>query len=151
MKTAICYFSRHHGNTLKVIEAMTAGQEVDLIDVTARSAVHLEQYDLVGFASGIYYGKFSDAVVSFARQYLPEHKKVFFVSTYGAPKVDATREIAAAVREKQATVLGHYGCRGFDTFGPFKLLGGIAKGHPNAKELAAGKVFFDQQLEKAAL
>ena len=90
MKIAICYYSRHHGNTLKVIEAMTAGQEVDLIDVTVRVAVHLEQYDLIGFASGIYYNKYSDAVVSFARQYLPENKKVFFIYTYGAPKVTAT-------------------------------------------------------------
>ncbi|WP_040662825.1 flavodoxin family protein [Oscillibacter ruminantium] len=142
MKIAICYYSRHHGNTLKVIEAMTAGQEVDLIDVTVRVAVHLEQYDLIGFASGIYYNKYSDAVVSFARQYLPENKKVFFIYTYGAPKVTATKEIAEAVAEKQGTVIGEYSCRGFDTFGPFKLVGGIAKGHPTAGELAASKEFF---------
>ncbi|MEG2138440.1 MAG: flavodoxin domain-containing protein, partial [Oscillospiraceae bacterium] len=122
MKTAICYYSRHHGNTLKVVEAMTAGREIDLIDVTARNAVHLEQYDLIGFASGIYYNKFSDAVVSFARQYLPEGKKVFFVYTHGAAKVTATKEISDAVSEKRATILGEYGCRGFDTFGPFKLV-----------------------------
>ncbi|MEG1711437.1 MAG: hypothetical protein RR316_06565 [Clostridia bacterium] len=29
MKTAICYHSRHHGNTLKVVEAMTAGREIE--------------------------------------------------------------------------------------------------------------------------
>lgn len=32
MKTAVCYYSRHHGNTLKVLQAMG---EIDLIDVTA--------------------------------------------------------------------------------------------------------------------
>ena len=41
MKTAICYYSRHHGNTLKVLEAMARGNDIDLIDVTARMAVHL--------------------------------------------------------------------------------------------------------------
>ena len=58
MKTAICYYSRHHGNTRKVLEAMVRGNGVDLIDVTSRVAVHLEDYDCIGFASGIYYSKF---------------------------------------------------------------------------------------------
>ena len=28
MKTAICYYSRHHGNTLKVLEAMAEAAEI---------------------------------------------------------------------------------------------------------------------------
>ena len=72
MKTAICYYSRHHGNTLKVLEAMTREGKIDLIDVTAGHTSHLERYDCIGFASGVYYGKFHDSVLSFARQYLPE-------------------------------------------------------------------------------
>ena len=38
MKTAICYYSRHHGNTLKVLEAMAEAAEINLIDVTSRMA-----------------------------------------------------------------------------------------------------------------
>ena len=34
MKTAVCYYSRHHGNTRKVLEAMAREGDVDLIDVT---------------------------------------------------------------------------------------------------------------------
>ena len=60
MKTAICYYSRHHGNTLKVLEAMAEAAEIDLIDVTSRMAARLPQYDRIGFASGIYYSKFHD-------------------------------------------------------------------------------------------
>ena len=41
MKTAICYYSRHHGNTLKVLEAMAEAAEIDLIDVTSRMAARL--------------------------------------------------------------------------------------------------------------
>ena len=43
MKTAICYYSRHHGNTLKVLEAMVEAADIDLIDVTSRMAAHLPQ------------------------------------------------------------------------------------------------------------
>ena len=78
MKTAICYYSRHHGNTRKVLEAMVRGNGVDLIDVTSRVAVYLEDYDCIGFASGIYYSKFQKSVLDFAGQYLPEGKDVFY-------------------------------------------------------------------------
>lgn len=47
----------------------------------------------------------------------------------------------AAVSAKKAQVVGEYGCFGFNTFGPFKLIGGIAKGRPNADGLAAAVRF----------
>lgn len=143
MKTAICYYSRHHGNTLAVLDAMTEGCDVDLIDVTVRMAVRLDQYDHIGFASGIYFSKFSPVVVNFARQYLPEGREVFFVYTYGAPKVSLPGNITAAVKEKGCRILGQFGCRGYDTFGPFKLIGGLAKGHPDAQDLKKAKQFFE--------
>lgn len=71
MKTAVCYYSRHHGNTRKVLEAMAEEGDLDLIDVTARQSVRLEEYDCVGFASGVYFGKFQKSVLTFARQHLP--------------------------------------------------------------------------------
>ena len=71
MKTAICYYSRHHGNTLKILEAMAQEGGVDLVDVTVRQTVRLEEYDCIGFASGVYFGKSHQSVLAFARQYLP--------------------------------------------------------------------------------
>ena len=142
MKTAICYYSRHHGNTRKVLEAMAQGSGIDLIDVTSRVAVHLEDYDCIGFASGIYYSKFQETVLDFARQYLPRGKNVFFVYTCGSMRKGYTKAISEIVTDKDATILGEYGCRGFDTFGPFKLIGGIAKGHPSADELEKARAFY---------
>ena len=86
MKTAICYYSHHHGNTLKVIEAMAQEGKVELIDVLSRQVVRLEEYDCIGFASGIYGFQYHKAVENFARQYLPQGKPVFFVCTYGGAK-----------------------------------------------------------------
>ncbi|HAP20133.1 MAG TPA: flavodoxin, partial [Lachnospiraceae bacterium] len=34
-----------------------------------------------------------------------------------------------------------FGCKGYDTFGPFKLVGGIAKGHPDGNDLKAAVSF----------
>ena len=116
--------------------------DLDLIDVTARQAVRLEEYDCVGFASGIYFGKFQESVLSFARQYLPAGKPVFFVYTYGGTKGSSTKALADIAREKSGPVLGEFSCRGYDTFGPFKLVGGIAKGRPNARDLEKARKFY---------
>lgn len=142
MKTAICYCSRHHGNTLKVLEAIAQEGDVDLIDVTTRQAVRLENYDCIGFASGIYFGKFHDSVPAFARQYLPQGKPVFFVYTYGGARGSGTKVIEEIARGKGCPVLGTFGCKGYDTFGPFKLVGGLAKGRPNEGDLEKARQFF---------
>ena len=142
MKTAICYYSRHHGNTRKVLEAIAGEGDVALIDVTARRAVRLEEYDRVGFASGIYFGKFQNAVLQFARQYLPQGKPVFFISTYGMLRPGYTRAIRQIAAEKNCPVLGEFGCKGVDTYGPFKLVGGIAKGRPDARDLEKARSFY---------
>ncbi len=142
MKTAICYYSRHHGNTRKVLEAMASEGEVDLIDVTTRQAVRLDGYDCVGFACGIYGFSFHPAVEAFARQYLPAAKPVFFVYTYGAAKGAGAKDVAAVAAEKGCPVLGEFGCKGYDTFGPFRLVGGIAKGHPDERDLADARCFY---------
>ena len=141
MKIAVCYYSRHHGNTLKVLQAMAEVGELDLIDVTARRAVRLEGYDCIGFASGIYYGTFQEAVLQFARQYLPQGKPVFFVCTSGGAKGVGARELKALARERDCPVLGEFGCKGYDTFGPFRLVGGIAKGRPNQRDLDRARAF----------
>ncbi len=144
MKTAICYYSRHHGNTLKLLEAMAEGRDdVELFDVTSRVAFYPERYDVIAFASGIYFGKFHQSVTDFARQYFPAGGKTFFVFTGGAPSVKNADAIRAAIEDKNPQVLGQFFCKGYDTFGPFKLVGGIAKDRPNGADLQAAKDFFD--------
>lgn len=147
MKTAVCYYSRHHGNTLKVLEAMAPEGALDLIDVTTRQIVRLDDYDCIGFASGIYSFEFQKAVVAFARQYLPEGKPVFFVYTYGGAKGTGAKAVADIAREKHCPILGEFSCKGYDTFGPFKMVGGIAKGHPDTQDLENARRFYREVQE----
>ena len=142
MKTAIVYYSRHHGNTKKLIDAIAAEYDVTAIDASETKTADLSAYDMVGFASGIYYSKFHKSVLEFAEKNLPEGKNVFFLYTYGAEKKGYTAAITASVKKHGAKSLGEYGCYGFNTFGPFKLIGGIAKGHPDDGELKSAVSFF---------
>ena len=76
---------------------------------------------------------------------LPENKDVFLICTYGGkPVFDSIKKI---VKEKQGRIVGEFSCKGFDTFGPFKLIGGISKGHPDKNDLDNAKAFF-KELEK---
>lgn len=142
MKTAIVYYSKHHGNTKKLIDAIAAGEDVTAIDATEVKTADLSEFDMVGFASGIYYSKFHKTVLEFAEKNLPDGKKVFFLYTCGSPKKSYTNAIAECVKKHQATILGEYGCLGFDSYGPFKLIGGIAKGHPDQNELEGAVTFY---------
>ena len=51
-------------------------------------------------------------------------------------------ELLRIAEEKRCRELGSYHCQGFDTFGPFKLLGGIAKGHPTEEEIRGAAAFY---------
>ena len=51
--------------------------------------------------------------------------------------------IDAAVRAKSAHIAGTFGCLGFDTFGLFKLVGGIANGRPNQEDLDSALRFYE--------
>lgn len=135
MKTAIIYYSRHHSNTKKLLDAIAGEYEVTLIDVTDDPTTALSAYDRIGFASGIYYSKFQKALLKYAEEHMPNGKETFFIYTYGAEKKGYTDAIKEAVGKHDARILGEFGCFGFNTFGPFKLIGGIAKGHPDSGDI----------------
>ena len=143
MKTAIVYYSAHHGNTKKLLDAIAKKHSVTLIDVLQNPTADLSGYDLIGFASGIYYSKFHKSLLKFAAERLPKGKRVFFLYTYGAEKKGYTDAITQAAAQKSAKILGEYGCFGFNTFGPFKLIGGMAKGHPTEDEINGAVSFFE--------
>ena len=147
MKTAIVYYSRHHGNTKKLLDAIAEKYPVTLIDAVENPTPDLGEYDVIGFASGIYYSKYHKSVLNVA-QALPAGKKVFFIHTYGAKKEGYFKSIEAAVSGKQAEILGGYACFGFNTFGPFKLIGGLAKGHPDADEIRKAVTFYEEITNK---
>lgn len=143
MKTAIIYYSKHHENTKRLLDAISSAHDVTLIDASQTKEFDLTAYDIIGFASGIYYSKFHKSVLQFAQHNLPRNKSVFFLYTCGTQKDSYTKSIKSIALQKSAVIKGSFGCLGFDTFGPFKLVGGIAKGHPNQEDIRHAAEFFN--------
>lgn len=139
MKSVIVYASVHHGNTKKLVEKIAEECKVDLINAVQQPKADLSDYDRIGFAFGIYFSKFHQTILKFASENLPENKKVFMICTYGGNV--AYKSLEVILKEKKTDIIGKFGCKGYDTFGPFKLVGGIAKGHPDEKDLKAAVSF----------
>lgn len=57
MKILIVVKSKHHDNTLKIAEAMAEVAPATVVDLENVKNFKLREYDIVGFGSGIYYGK----------------------------------------------------------------------------------------------
>ena len=126
MKTAIVYASVHHGNTKKIIDEIAKTNDVELIDATQTVEKDLSEYDLIGFAS----------------VNLADNKNTFLICTYGGRPV--FKSIEQVIAYKHDTIVGRFSCKGFDTFGPFKMIGGVSKGHPDEKDIAAAIEFYNR-------
>ena len=146
MKALIIYISVHHGNTEKVAKVMANILNATLLQVKQADANMLEQYDLIGFGSGIYFGKHHESLLDFVDK-LPvlTNKKAFIFSTSGLKKIpfvhDFDKPLRKKLQRKGFDIIGEFSCRGLDTYRATKLVGGVNKGRPNADDLRQAEDF----------
>jgi flavodoxin len=136
----ILYHSEHHGNTKKLVDAAAAAVGADTLALPAETLPDLSAYRAVGFASGVYYSGFHASVLDAVQTYAGAggECRAFFLYTCGSGSKKCADAPAETLRAAGVKVLGTYFCKGFDTFGPFGLIGGIAKKHPTPDDLSAG-------------
>lgn len=142
-KAVIVYASKHHGNTYKLVKGISERCEVTTIDATKQSVMDLQDYEVIGFASGIDFGKFYKEIETFAKDNLPMKKQVFFLYTCAMERKGFTDSMKKIALEKDAIVLGEYGCKGYNTYGPWKLIGGMNRNHPTEEEIQSAVSFFE--------
>jgi flavodoxin len=141
MKALVIYESVHHGNTKKIAEAIAAVLDAKLERVGAAHA-SLEGYDLVGFGSGIFFGKHHRKLIDFIERLDGgQLKPAFIFSTSGMGKTAYHRDLRNLLGRKGFEIVGDFTCKGHDTFGPFSLIGGLNRGKPDAKDIAEARKF----------
>ncbi|MFC4511414.1 flavodoxin family protein [Streptomyces ehimensis] len=145
MKAVIVCTSVSHGNTKRIADVMGEVLEARVVEPEQIDAAELAAYDLVGFGSGIYTQNIHPRLRRFAES-LPEgrYRKAFVFTTSGLPEPPFrphTRSLARLLERKGFDVSGTFQCRGYDTWLPFKLVGGIRKGRPDATDLQAARAF----------
>ena len=106
----------------------------------------LAEYDLIGFGSGIYFGKFHKSLMELVDK-LPrlENKEAFIFSTSGLRKMrfihDFDKPLKEKLKHKGLNIVGEFSCRGFDTSQAAKIIGGLHKGRPNEEDLEQAENF----------
>jgi len=144
--------SVHHGNTMKVAEAMSSATGIPIYPPGEQARLLIEQGAIPGFGSGIFFSRHHEGLLKFVEG-LPvvEGQAAFVFSTSGTGLNQARlfgrryhRPLADLLADRGFTVSGEFGCKGFDTYGPWGKLGGIARGRPNAAELEKAQTFARQ-------
>ncbi len=149
MKTAIIYKSIHHENTKKIAEIMAGVLEAELFDLKDVSRNIIAEYDLIGFGSGIYFSKPHKKLIKFIDNLNgAENKKAFTFSTSGRGKLEFNDLLKNKLSQKGFEIIGEFHCKGFDTWGPLKLVGGINKGKPDEEDLKNAEKFANSLKEK---
>jgi len=157
VKSLIVVFSYHHMNTQKVADVFAKVLDAQIKTPQQISPEELQQFDLVGFGSGIYAGKNDQSLLDFVDKLRQvTYKKAFLSSTSGMPigisgqnrLEEYTSKCHTTLREKLQskgyTVVDEFSCAGFNTNKFLKWFGGINKGRPNTEDLKHAEVFAEK-------
>lgn len=134
---------------MKIAEAMSEVAPVTVTELENAKFYNLNEYDIVGFGSGVYFGKHDKELMKFVKSVDDNKAYSFVFSTSGSKNFDKNnRALVKLLESKNKTVLGSFGCRGFDKFFIFALVGGINKHHPDVDDFDAAQQFITEIIEK---
>lgn len=149
MKILIIVKSKHNDNTLKIAEAMAESAPATVCDLEHAEYFKLSDYDVVGFGSGIYYGRHDKELFKFIEKLCDKKKYCFVFSTSGSKNFEKNNSALVKLLEsKNKIVLGSFGCQGLDKFFIFKLFGGLNKGKPDLQDFEAAQCFIEDIMTK---
>jgi flavodoxin len=157
LKTLLILVSYHHKNTEKIAKVFAKVLDADIKTPSQVDLEEIQYYDLVGFGSGIYDGKHHSALLELTDK-LPQvtDNNAFIYST--SFNIWEFKKSHSSLREKLESkgykIVDELNCAGWDTNSDYnsgiilaavsfvvKLLGGLHKGRPNAKDLKKAEEF----------
>jgi flavodoxin len=153
MNSLLVLFSFHHNNTEKIANVFAKVLDAQIKTPQKIIPEELQDFDLIGFGSGIYDYKHHNLLLDLADK-LPQvtNGKAFIFSTSGI-RVDSrmfsnAREFHTPLREKLESkgyvIVDEFDCAGFNTNSVLKLIGGMNKGRPNAEDLKDAEEFAEK-------
>jgi len=144
----IIYHSEHHGNTKKIAKAMAEKINADILKAADVNSNKFEEYDIVGFGSGVYNGKLHKELSEILSK-IPQQddKKAFIFSTTGSKTYSsmAHERFRPMLEEKSFEIIGEFSCLGFDTA---LTKEGINKSRPNKQDIKDAEDFIVNIIKK---
>ncbi len=138
--------SVHHQNTAKVAHEIAGVLGAECASPVECPYSRLAGYDLLGIGSGVYYGRPHEELLQWVRGLPDVYARVlpvFIFTTSGLPFLATFwhRPLKQALATKGYEITGEFACRGFDTWGPLWLTGGLNWRHPNELDLRRAREF----------
>ena len=149
MKSLVIVYSYHHKNTEKIANVFAKVLDAQIKKPKELKPKEIQEYDLVGFGSGIYGEKHHDSLLDLADN-LPKvsNKKAFIFSTsaiMGKNKITKDHlKLREKLQPKGYIIVDEFACKGFNTNSFMKYLGGMNKGRPNAEDLKNAEEFAEK-------
>ncbi|MDX2388567.1 flavodoxin family protein [Streptomyces sp. NPDC054912] len=147
MNAVIVCVSVSHGNTRRVADTMAGVLGARVVTPEEVDVRELAAADLVGFGSGVFRGRLHPHLTDLVTTLPSGRGRAFVFATSGLPELPPapfTRPLVRRLEAKGFRVEGSFSCRAFDTWAPFKLVGGINKQRPNVGDLSAARAFAER-------
>ena len=139
MRSLVIVYSYHHMNTEKVAHVFARVLDAKIRTPQQIDPEGLEEYDLIGFGSGIYGERHHKHLLDLADGLpLVNNRKAFIFSTSAIMGKDKVAQDHSLLREKlQAKgyiIVDEFACKGFNTNSFLRYIGGMNKGRPNEND-----------------
>jgi len=148
MKTLIVYYSAYRKNTEKIAECMAGQFCGDLVYAKDYNENDVNNYDLVGFGSGVYNQKMHPSIFKAIEKSNLQNKNTFVFSTSAVGIKKYNNDAIKLLLDKNAKVVGSFSCRGFFTTKFLDIFGGTAKGHPNNVDFQNAEKFAEKIMKE---
>ncbi|MFJ8432111.1 flavodoxin family protein [Kitasatospora sp. NPDC094019] len=147
MRTVIVCTSVSHGNTRRVADSIAQVLGAKVVSPGQLDPAELADADLVGFGSGVFCTRLHPRLTECVKALPHGRGRAFVFATSGLPDLRPApfaRPLVRLLEGKGYEVSGTFSCRAFDTWAPFKVVGGLNKRRPNEDDLAAARAFAER-------
>jgi flavodoxin len=150
MKSLIIYCSNYSNNTEKIAKVFADKINADLINLKNSGDIKIEDYNLIGFGSGVYMENLAPQLFKCIEKLNLKGKKVFVFSTSGVGFSYYNKKLKSLLVSKGADCKGSFACKGsfvsrdFSNNKIFEFMSKFAEGHPNDKDLSKAERFISK-------
>lgn len=147
MKSLIIYCSVYRKNTEKIAQLFAEKCGCELININNMDNVNIQDYDIIGFGSGVYKENLSPKLFRLVENLDLKDKSVFVFSTSGVGMKFYNNKLIKLLESKGAINKGSFACKGsfsaeeFSNKKVFNIIGKLSEGHPNNKDLKKAEKF----------
>lgn len=147
MKSLIIYCSDYKNNTERIARMIAGKTGSKLMNIKDISEIDAENYDLIGFGSGVYMENLSPKLFKLVGELNLKGKNVFVFSTSGMGMKLFNNKLIELLASKGAINKGSFACKGsfsaseFTSKKIFDILGRLSQGHPDDKDFKKAEKF----------